>query len=127
MKMLAKILPGILALAFLALGLLFMFNPAATLDRLQLAPQGLDGWANIRSVNGGLFIGMGMLLVHGVLKSERMLIRVVGILLGIIALGRIVSLVLDGFAGHLIAPILVEIVLVAICFFAASQYEGDAT
>ncbi|MEM7126844.1 MAG: hypothetical protein AAF702_10990 [Chloroflexota bacterium] len=34
MKTLAKVLPGILALAFLGLGLIFMFNPAATLGRL---------------------------------------------------------------------------------------------
>ena len=125
MKILAKVLPGILALAFLGLGLLFMFNPAATVERLQLAPQALDGWANIRSVNGGLFVGMAMLLIHGLLKGEGMPIRMVGILLAIIALGRIVSLVLDGFAGHLIAPIVVEIVLVAICLFSAKTLGAD--
>ncbi len=125
MKILAKVLPGILALAFLGIGLLFMFNPAATLERLQLAPQDLDGWANIRSVNGGLFLGMAMLLVHGLLKGEGMPIRMVGILLALVALGRIVSLALDGFAGHLIVPIVVEIVLVAICLFSAKTLGSD--
>ncbi|MEM7126843.1 MAG: hypothetical protein AAF702_10985 [Chloroflexota bacterium] len=66
-----------------------------------------------------------MFIVHGLLKGEGMPIRMAGILLGIVAIGRIVSLGLDGFAGNLVVPIVVEIVLVALLIFSAGQLEAD--
>lgn len=124
MKILAKVLSGILTLAFLGLGLLFMFNPAATVELLQLTPEAADGWAAIRSVFGGLFLGIAILLLRGLMYEEWLPIRIAGIILAITILGRIVSLVVDGFEAHLLGPIAVEIVLVAICFFSARQFEN---
>ena len=127
MKILAKVLPGILGIAFLGVGLLFMFNPAATLDRLELVPNAIAGWASIRSFIGGTFLGLAVLLFHGVIKSEGKPIRMVGILLAAAVLGRIVSLVADGVDGTVIGPVVIEIILVAICFFAANTLEAEAT
>lgn len=123
MKTLAKVLSGILVLAFLGLGVLFMFNPAATLDLLQLTPEAVGGWASIRSVFGGLFLGLALLLLRGLMYEEWLPIRMAGIILAITILGRIDSLAVDGFEVQLLGPIVIEIVLVAICLFSARQFE----
>lgn len=127
MKVLARILSGLMTVAFLGLGLLFIFNPAATLNLLQLTPEAPDGWAAIRSVFGGLFLGIALLLIHGLVHSEGLPIRMAGVVLAATVLGRVVSLAADGFEAHLLRPILIEAVLVAICFFSAKQFsESEA-
>ncbi|MEM7126771.1 MAG: DUF4345 family protein [Chloroflexota bacterium] len=123
MKTLAKVLSGILTLVFVGLGLLFMFNPAATLELIQLTPEAAGGWAGIRSVFGGLFLGLAVLLLRGLMYEEWLPIRIAGIILAITILGRIISLVADGFETNLLGPIIVEIVLVAISLFSARQFE----
>ena len=126
MKILAKVLSGILAVAFLGLGLLFVFNPAATLTLLQLTPVAIGGWAAIRSVFGGLFLGIALLLIHGLVHDEGLPVRMAGVVLAATVLGRLVSLALDGFEASLLGPIIIESILIAICFFSAKQLGEPA-
>lgn len=127
MKTLAKVLPGIIALFFLVAGLLFTFNPAATLERLQLTPESIAGLAAIRSFIGGTFLGMALLLVHGIVKNEGKPVRMVAILLGAAVLGRLVGLLVDGVDSTVIGPFVIEIVLVGLLLFSAKQLEeGEA-
>ncbi len=123
MKHLAKTLSIILVILFVLLGLLFMFVPGATVELIQLTPESAGGWAGIRSVFGGLFIGLALLLLRGVTYDEWFPIRLAGIILAVTIIGRVVSLVADGFEPRLIGPIVVELVLVAICLFASKQYQ----
>ncbi len=123
MKTLAKVLPGILAVVFLLVGLLFMFNPEATLARLELTPEGIAGWAAIRSFIGGTFVGMALLLIHGVVKSEAKPVRMVAILLGAAVIGRLFGLIFDGVNSTVIGPVVIEIVLVAMLLFSSKNIE----
>lgn len=124
MQTLAKILTGILIVLFVGLGLFFMFNPAGTVEILQLTPESAGGWAAIRSTFGGLFIGLALLLLRGVMYEEWLPIRIAGIILAVTIIGRVVSLIADGFETSLLGPIVVEIVLVAICLFASGQFKN---
>ncbi len=119
MKILARILPGILGLLFLAVGLVFMINPSgeAVLARLSLTPEGIVGLATIRSVIGGTFVTMGILLASAALKGHAKPVLIVGIFLTVALIGRIFGLVLDGSNIEVLRPVIIEIVLIAICAF----------
>lgn len=123
MKTLAKVLPGIIALFFLLPGLLFIFNPDAGLGRLGVTPETIAGYASIRSFIGGTFLGMALLLVHGIVKNEGKPIRMVAILLAMAVLGRLAGLLLDGVDSTVIGPFVIEIVLVGVLLFSAKQLE----
>ena len=88
MKPLAKTLSIILVILFTLLGLIFMFFPAATLELLQLTPESAGGWAGIRSVFGGLFIGLALLILRGLAYDEWFPIRLAAIILVFTVFGR---------------------------------------
>ena len=119
MSTLATVLPSIIGALFLAVGLLFMFNPTSekVLARLQLTPGSIAGLANIRSFIGGTFVGLGVLLLHGVIAGDPQPFLMVAILLSAAVIGRVVGLVVDGRDKTVIAPLVGEIVLVGILLF----------
>ena len=125
MKTLAKVLPGLIALFFLLPGFLFTFNPDAGLGRLGVTPDTIAGYASIRSFIGGTFLGLAVLLIHGIMQNAAKPIRMVAIMLAMAVLGRLVGLGLDGIDSTVIGPFVIEIVLVGVLLFSAQQIEAS--
>jgi hypothetical protein len=122
MSTLALVLPGILGVLFVGFGLLIMFNPKneRVLERLQLTPGNISGLASIRSIIGGTIFSWGALLIYGVVAGDPFLLLIVAILLGVAVIGRVVGLVADGRNKNVVAPTVVEIVLIVILLFSYS-------
>ena len=96
--MAARWLLGVSALMFLALGLNGLFNPVG-----HLAPYGLElatpGWlGEVRANYGGMHLGIGLLLALGATRVawQRTGLAVLLVFLGGLAVGRTLSVFLDG-------------------------------
>lgn len=96
--MAARWLLGLSALLFIALGVNGLVNPLG-----HLAPYGLElqapGWlGEIRANYGGMHLGIGLLLALGAVRADwqRAGLAVLLVFLGGLAVGRTVSVFVDG-------------------------------
>ena len=96
------------ALATVATGLLAFFKPSAAYGFTGLSPSGVRGLSEMRSIFGGLFIGLGL--------APLFLGQAAFVMLGIgylaIAAARAISIVLDkSYAQSNIISLVIEIIL----------------
>ncbi len=112
--MILQILKIIGCIGTIGTGLLATFRPSAVPGFTGLEPTGPRGITEIRSIFGGLFIGLGATpLILGEAATYRML----GIMYLAIAVVRLVSIVVDGSAEQsnlisLVVEIIFGIILV---------------
>ena len=99
MELMLRILVGLFALLFLAMGLNLMFNPAGATEGLSLIPVAEHGLNTLRGDMGGTFVGCGLLLVLGMLWRKADWLLAVAGLMALIAFGRVVGFVIDGNPG----------------------------
>lgn len=109
-----QILIGLVAVPLAALGIRSMFLPANMGAAVGLTPDGIPGLSEIRSVLGGLFLASVAMIVVGLATDETTWFLAVAIILGVAAIGRLVSLVADGFVKDVVPPLAIEIVLAAV-------------
>jgi len=109
-----QILVGLATLMLLGLGTMSMFAPRRMVKNFAIEPVGTAGLSMIRSVIGGLFITGVALLAFGLLTGQTLGFVVVALLLGIVAFGRIVGIVADGFDKAVVPPLVVELVIIAV-------------
>jgi hypothetical protein len=109
---------ALVGLLFLGIGLNFMFNPVTMGAEFGLAPDGVVGLNTIRGDLGGLFLAMSMMVAAGLATGQRLWFLAVAVLIGSIALGRLLGFVIDGVAGNSLPAFLVELVLLAILVLA---------
>jgi hypothetical protein len=121
-----RILVGLVALLFLGLGLNLLFNPDAGAAQFALVPEGIRGLNSIRGDLGGLFVGAATLLGIGLVRREATWLLAVAVVIGAIALGRLVGFLLDGLAGNSIAQFAVEVAIVAVLLVAHRQARSSA-
>ena len=105
----------------LGLGTMSMFAPRRMVKNFAIEPVGTAGLSTIRSVIGGLFITSVALLIFGLLTGQTLGFAVVALLLGIVAFGRIVGIVADGFDKAVVPPLVVELVIIAVLMTAYVQ------
>ena len=114
MDMTLQILVGV-ACAFLSgLGLMSMFAPKKMLANFAVEPLGPAGLSSIRSVFGGLFLACVALLVFGLVAGQAQTFVAVAIIMGAVALGRIVGILFDGIDKAVVPPLIVELVIAGI-------------
>jgi len=114
MDMTLQILVGV-ACAFLSgLGLMSMFAPKKMLANFAVEPVGPAGLSSIRSVFGGLFLACVALLVFGLVAGQAQTFVAVAIIMGAVALGRIVGILFDGIDKAVVPPLIVELVIAGI-------------
>jgi hypothetical protein len=89
-------------------------RPAGLWKREPIGPAGLS---TIRSVIGGLFLASVTMLVIGLTLG----FIAVAILLSVVAFGRIVGIVSDGFDKAVVPPLVVELVIIAVLVAAPAQ------
>lgn len=114
MDLAARILVSLVTLALLGLGLRTLFTPRAMLDNFAVDPRGAAGLNTIRGVIGGLFLAAVAMLLTGLLTGQGPWLLAVAMLLGAVAVGRVVGLVADGPTKAVVPPLIVEVVMVGV-------------
>ena len=99
MKMIAKVLAGIIALLFLVFGARYMFDPAGILDAAGFDPAGVSvlGLSTLRATVGASWVTFGILIImHSVRAGEDGAMRFAVLFLLLSVIARIISMVADG-------------------------------
>lgn len=110
-----------LMLLGLGLGTMSMFAPRRMVKNFAIEPVGTAGLSTIRSVIGGLFITGVALLAFGLLTGQTLGFVVVALSLGVVAFGRIVGILADGFDKAVLPPLVVELMMIAVLIAAYLQ------
>lgn len=128
MQWMPKVVVGLVAVLYAALGLGFMFFPSIVLSQpdFSLIPNGIAGLSTARGVFGGHFIALALLCAHGLRSHRYDILRVVAFLIAAVAFGRLVGLILDGFHQKAVGGLVVEVLATAGLLFAARRLEGHA-
>lgn len=115
------------ALGFLVFGLAFLVHPGL-MTLSGLSALGAGGWSESRAMLGGLELGFGLWLTRAVRRPERhaLALESLGLALGVILLGRLVSLALDGPPGvQTWGYVVIEGVGLALALMARSPDAGS--
>ncbi len=112
------ILTGLVTVMLTGLGVMSMFVPRKMLENFAVEPKGTAGLNTIRSVIGGMFLASVALLLIGQITGRTDAYVAVAILMLVIAFGRIVGNLADGFAKSTVPPLVVEIVIATILLLA---------
>lgn len=123
MQIAIKVVVGLIGLLLLFMGINLMFiDPAAAAEGFNVTPIGPDGLNTLRGDLGGMFVTAGVLLALGIVQQKAQWFYAVAILMGVIALGRLVGFVVDGGPGDATLPAFIsELVFVAILTFAGMK------
>ncbi len=108
----------------LVIGLGWMFAPGDLSAQFAVTLNGVQGMNTGRGDLGGMFLAGGALCLLGIRQhpSSAGLLYAFAILMGAVALGRIVGFVLDGPQLLTVVPFLVELVFIVItCLLAGKQ------
>ncbi len=114
MKLIFRLLIGLVGLFNLGMGIAFLTKPADMAADFALTPIGSQGLATIRADFTAFFLVGGLFAVLGAWKAEAGPLKVPALLLAIALFGRTVSLVLDGVAPTAFPPMIAEAVMVLI-------------
>lgn len=114
MELTLQVLVGLATLMLTGLGVVSMFAPRRMLANFSIEPIGKAGLNTIRSVMGGLFLASVSLLVVGLATGQVLSFVAVAIILGAVALGRLVGIMMDGFDKSVMPPLVVELVIISI-------------
>lgn len=124
MELTLQILVGLATLMLTGLGTMSMFAPKRMVKNFAIEPIGTAGLSTIRSVIGGLFLASVTMLLLGLFGGQTIGFVAVALVLGVVAFGRVVSLVTDGFDNAVIPPLVVELVIIAVLLTAYSQLSA---
>ncbi|MEM7284919.1 MAG: DUF4345 family protein [Actinomycetota bacterium] len=106
-----QIIAAVLAVPLAGLGFRALLMPTNMADAVGLTAPEVPGLSEVRSVLGGLLAGSAALIVTGLVSDEPTWFLAVAVLMGVALVGRLVSLVVDGFSAEVIPPIAVEAVI----------------
>lgn len=121
MELTLQIFVGLATLMLLGLGTMSMFAPKRMVANFAIEPIGTAGLSTIRSVIGGLFLASVAMLAFGLATGQTLGFLAVAILLGVVAFGRVVGIVSDGFDKAVVPPLLVELVIIGVLVSAHYQ------
>ena len=121
MELALQILVGLATVMLLGLGTMSMFAPRRMVKNFAIEPIGTAGLSTIRSVIGGLFIASVAMLAFGLATGQTLGFVAVALLLGVVAFGRVVGIVTDGFDKAVVPPLVVELVIIGVLLTAHTQ------
>ncbi len=119
MSIALRILVGVVAALFAMLGARWMLAPttiAAEQAMTLASPVALN---TARGDIGGLFVGGALLCVLGLVRKQGHWLQAAAVLVGCVAVGRVLGMALDGFAPESGSAFAVELVIVAVLLLAA--------
>ena len=110
---------GLMVVLFSILGFGYYFDPVTTAGSNGLEALDLTGISALHGDLGGLFIGMVILLVLGLVQPRASWLLAVAVVLAAIALGRIIGFVIHGTSEPAFMALGVELVCVVILMLAS--------
>ncbi|MDT0509682.1 DUF4345 family protein [Novosphingobium sp. MMS21-SN21R] len=120
-------LSGLIGIALIAFGVYAIYATTTVTTMTGLAPQGVAGMNEARSIYAGSFWAMGALILYALTnaRARQPVLMAVGVVFAGFVAGRIVSIVIDGYDPLLTASIVSEVVA-AIILLAASRAPSPA-
>ena len=119
-----SVLQGLVGLSclFLAgLGARSMFSPNSMIEILAVEPEGPAGLNTIRGFLGGLFIGSSVVLATGLATGNTTFFLAVAMVMGVVVVGRLVGIAIDGFDKKVLFPLVLELIMVMVFLAAHTQ------
>lgn len=120
MKLVIRGLAGLAGLLGVLIALATWADPAGPPAKLGLQGVGALGEATIRADVAGFFGAFGVLALAGAIRGEARLFTAPLLLIGLALTGRIVTVVMSGYAPEMAQPMLIEVGLIAV--FAAGRF-----
>lgn len=117
-RALVRILAGGVGVLALLLAARIWLGPVEPAAKLGLQGSGGLGLATLRADVGGFFAAGGLFALLGAIRADARMLTPPLVLLGLALVGRLVTVLLDGYAPEMLAPMVVEAVLVAVLFLA---------
>ncbi|TPE59177.1 DUF4345 domain-containing protein [Sandaracinobacter neustonicus] len=114
MTLIVRLIIGLVGLFNVAVGLMFLLNPARMGPEFALSPLGSQGLATMRADFSAFFLVGGLFALLGAIRTDPSPLKVPLLLLAIALFGRTLSLILDGTAPTAYPPMLVEAVMIAL-------------
>ncbi|CAD0186266.1 hypothetical protein RUESEDTHA_03173 [Ruegeria sp. THAF57] len=106
------------------LGIMSMFAPRRMVASFAIKPVGTAGLSTIRSVIGGLFLASVTLLVIGLTTGQTLGYAAVAVLMAVVAAGRIVGILADGFDKAVVPPLVAELMIIGVLVTANYQLSA---
>ncbi len=124
MRIALQILVGVIGLILgVGLGLRWLFAPETIATDLGITLGNVAALSTARADLGGMFLAGGILCVLGLRPGGGRWLQAVALIIGCVALGRAISLVLDGFAAQQLTFLIAELVMVGALLGAARRLE----
>ena len=124
MSIALKILVGVVAALFAMLSSRWMFTPAAIASEQPMVLGSPVALNTARGDIGGAIAAAAVLCVLGLVRKEGVWLKAVAILVGCVAIGRVVGMIWDGFAPESGTAFGVELATVAVLLLAARRMDG---
>ena len=122
MTVVLRLLVGAIALFNIAIGMMFLFNPAGLAAQFFLIPDGSQGMATLRADFPGFFITGGVFALIGAVQKDARALLVPLLLLGVAITGRGVSLLADGTPPIAFPPMVAEAVMITVLALARRSF-----
>lgn len=115
-----KGLAGVVCLLLVVLGIRWMFLPHATSGEFGIVLSTPVALNTARGDLGGMFMAGAILAAWGLITGEGRWLRAVAAVIACVAFGRMVGVMLDGYAPMSVISIVIEIVMVTVLLKAAA-------
>lgn len=125
MKQIINVLVVLSIITVLLLGIKNMFFPSDTLELYGIDLKGALIHNTFRGAISGTLIGIGLMLLMGLLTKNKTWYQSSLLLISVIFFGRIYSIIVDGWSDAVLSPIIVEIILVVVLYFASKQLDAS--
>ena len=100
-----------------------MFFPSDTLELYGIDLKGALIHNTFRGPISGTLIGIGLMLLMGLQTKNKTWYQSSLLLISVILFGRIYSIIVDGWSDALMPPIVVEVFLIVVLYFASKQLD----
>jgi hypothetical protein len=114
MRIALTVLVGLVALLMLPLGVQWMFSPGETAEGFGITLIGQDALSTARGDLGGMFLAGAAMAVIGLVTGNATWLRALALLLGMIALGRVVGFAQEGMGPEGTRAFVAEILMCAV-------------
>ena len=115
---LAKLLVALVGLFSLAMGLMAWVQPAQISEIVGLNANGTLGMHSLRGDIGAVFLASALGCMLALFKGKVAGLKLPIIIYGLVLIGRLISLVINGSGEGVMTPIIVEVVLIGASVFA---------
>lgn len=119
-----KALVAVIAALLGVLGLRWMFAPASAAAEVGIGLGDAVALNTARGDLGGLFIAGALLCGVGLARGNAGFLEAAALVLGCVAVGRVVGVVVDGFSPAALVAIVVELVMLSVLLLTAARMKN---